>query len=149
MIVYNNLIVNSVNTKPIFLYRTHSFSFDGIPSNRLIINIGAPLILLDDINLKDGRRNETWLKFQEIRFQTKKLVIAGLNRDENVVFLPHITFTLNESEAFPGLEVTSISHHDGICNDCKRKNKSVTGSLRFSNTENLAKNQKKISSVIE
>jgi hypothetical protein len=68
------------------------------------------------------------------------LVIAGLNRDENVVFLPHITFTLNESEAFPGLEVTSISHHDGICNDCKRKNKSVTGSLRFSNTENLAKN---------
>jgi hypothetical protein len=91
-----------------------------------------------NIKTKDGRRNETRLKFQEIRCQTQKFEIEGGNKDENVVFLPHITFTSNKSGAFPGLEATSISHHcnDGNYNDCKRKKKSVAGiGIRFSNTK--------------
>jgi hypothetical protein len=81
VIVYNNLIVNSVNTKTIFfLYRTHSLSVDG--THQLIIHMEHQYIadITCYINPKDGR-NKTWLKLQDIHCQPLKFEIARGNRD--------------------------------------------------------------------
>lgn len=78
----------------------NTISVNGIPPHRLVLKPGAPLMLLRNINPKDGLCNGTRLTLPSIHGQMLKCQIAGGDRDGNVVFLPRITFTPNESEEF-------------------------------------------------
>ena len=65
------------------------------------MKIGVPLMLIRNLSPNDGLCNGTRLISQEIRGQFLICCIAGGNKHGNVVYIPRITFTLNELDGFP------------------------------------------------
>ena len=79
----------------------NSISVNGIPPHRLLFKIGAPIMLLRNINPKEGLCNGTRLILMAKHGEMLQCQIAGGERDGRVFFLPRITFTPNSTEEFP------------------------------------------------
>jgi ATP-dependent DNA helicase PIF1 len=79
----------------------NSISVNGIPPHRLLLKIGAPIMLLRNINPKEGLCNGTRLILMAKHGEMLQCQIAGGERGGRVVFLPRITFTPTSTEEFP------------------------------------------------
>ena len=79
----------------------NSLNLNGIPPHRLVMKIGAPLMLLRNINPKEGLCNGTRLILQSVNRQLLNCKIVGGHRDGENVLLPRITFTPNDNNDFP------------------------------------------------
>ena len=65
------------------------------------MKLGAPIMLIRNINPKVRLRSETRLIVKSKLGQVLKSEIAGGDRGENMDFIPLISFTPNETDGFP------------------------------------------------
>lgn len=79
----------------------NTLSVNGIPPHHLIMKIGCPLMLIRNIDQKNGLCNGTRLILESINGQMLKCSIAGGKKDGYQVLIPRLSFTPNESEGFP------------------------------------------------
>ena len=74
---------------------------NGIHLHWLVMKLGAPIMLIRNINPKVRLCSGTRLIVKSKHGQVLKSEIAGGDRGENMDFIPLISFTPNETDGFP------------------------------------------------
>ena len=104
--------------KTLYLEFLNSITPNGFPPHKIILKIGAIIILLRHLNLEDGPCNGTRLIVRSLgEYVIKSDIITG-NKAEITVLIPWIDLSPSKEEIpFNMIRKKAISYKIGICND--------------------------------